>query len=356
MCLVEEPLARLKGPEGVPLFGVTSATFLGDRIVIAESSANRLLVYSFDGELLAILGGAGSGPGEFRSIGLIQTAGVRLRVFDWQLRRTTEFDQDGLVTRTLNLSIPEAFAAGNVIGFLPDGTSIGFLWPFPVPVTRGQVVRRTAVLGLFDSTGAFRRRLGTVPGSERYAEPWGRGGERRIALTFGKLTGAVVLGGSVAISDGTDWAIKLIDVDTGTESSYSPPGHFSPTEPTPPYLAVIREKRRGMDRDTRRILERAGVPNSLPPYGWSGSRPVAPLVAAQDGLLWAALSTAPGAGSQWRVFGGSAGMLIAASVVPTELLAVRDGVGITKRYDSLDVEFIEVREFRPGPCQRGVLN
>lgn len=285
-------------------------------------------------------------------MGLVQAVGVRVMAFDWELRRITEFNRDQIVTQTVNLSIPQPFAAGSVIGFLPDGRSIGLLWPSPVPVTTGQVVRRTAVLGLFDSTGAYRDSLVSVLGSERYAEPFGRAGERRIVMPFGKVTGAVVLGNTVAVSDGTDWAIKLIDVDTGAESFFSPPGHFSPTELTPQYLAVIRERRRGMNRDTRRLLDRAGVPRYLPPYGWSGSRAVAPLVAAQDGSLWAALVTAPGAGAQWRVFRGTARMLIAISSVPMELLAVGGGIAVTKRYDSLGVEFIETRKVEPGPCQR----
>lgn len=233
MCVLAEPLTRLRGPEGEPLFGVTRATILGDRIAIAESSARRLLVYSFGGEWLASLGRPGSGPGEFRSVGLVQAAGDRLMAFDWELRRITVFDQDGVVTRMINLSIPQPFAAGNVIGFLPDGRSIGLLWMFAVPVTGGQIVRRTAVLGLFDSTGAFTDSLTTVPGSERYAEPFGRAGERRTAVPLGKLTAAVVFGNTLAISDGTDWTIRLIDVDTRAESFYLPPGRFSPTDVTP---------------------------------------------------------------------------------------------------------------------------
>ena len=197
-------------------------------------------------------------------------------VFDGELRRITEFDENGVVTRTVNLSIPPPFVAVEVIGFLPDGRSIGLLWTFPVPATSGQILRRAAVLGMFDSAGAFEDRLATVVASELYVEPFGRGGEQQIEMPLGKRTGSVVLGNSVAISDGTDWAIKLIDVDTRAESSFSPPGRFALTELTPQYLAVIEAQRRGVDRDTRRFMERAGMPGYLPPYGWSGSRPVAP--------------------------------------------------------------------------------
>ena len=179
----------------------------------------------------------------------------------------------------------------------------------------------------------------------------GRAGERRTAVPLGKLTAAVVFGNTLAISDGTDWTIRLIDVDTRAESFYLPPGRFSPTDVTPQYLSAIRERRRGLNRDIRRFLDRAGVPSSLPPYGWSGLRPVAPLVAARDGSLWAALVTGPGEGTQWRIFGSTAGVLIAASTAPIELLAVGGGIAVTKGYDSLGVEHIEVRSVEAGSCQ-----
>ena len=355
ICLEEQALKTLMGPEGAPLFGVTSATILDDGVVIAESSAHRLLKYSFDGELLSRLGRSGSGPGEFRSIRLVQAIGDRLMVFDQELRRITDFGQDGVVNRVVNLSVPQPFAAGRVIGFLPDGRSIGYLWTFPPPVKTGKVLRRSTVLALFDSTGVLTERLGTVPASELYAEPFGRAGERQTVVPFGKRTGSVVLDTSVAVSDGTDWAIRLINLDTGAESFLLPPGRFSPTELTPEYLAAIRERKRGLNWNTRRFLDRVTVPSSLPPYGWSGSRPVPPLVAARDGSLWAALVTAPGEGARWRVFvGGTTEIRMAASAARVELLALGGGIAITKRYDSHDVEFIELRKVQPASnCIRG---
>ena len=350
---VMEGVTRLAGPDGTPLFGVSSATILRGQVIIAESSASRLLAYSPDGELLSTLGRGGSGPGEFQSVGMVQAVGGRLRVFDRTLWRITEFDEDGVLTATVNLLIPAPFATGDVVGFLADGRSVVLLSRFPVPVKSGKVVRRTGILAVFDSAGAFVNTLATVPVSEVYAEPYGRAGERQIVIPFGKRTGVVTIGTTVAISDGTDWAIRLIDADTRITFSLTPPGSFVPKKLPAPHLALIREQRRDVNRDIRRFLGRAGVPDYLPPYGWAGLRPVAPLVAAaDDGSLWVAMVTGPGEGARWRVFGGAADIRIAASSAPVELLAVNGGIAVTKRYDSNDVEFIEVSRVHGGPHRR----
>ena len=341
--LIEESRVRLTGPDGGPLFRVNSATIWRDRIIISESSAYRLLAYSFDGELLSILGRTGSGPGEFESVSMVQAIGGRLRVFDRTLSRITEFDEDGVIAATFKLSIPAPFVTADVMGFLADGRPVGLLSRFPVPVKSGQVVRRTGTLAVFDSVGSFVKALATVPVASVYAEPYGQAGERQVVMPFGKRTGVVTIGTTVAISDGTDWAIQLIDVDTGLESSLAPPGSFVPLELTAPYVASVREQKRGVNREIRRFLDRAGVPAFLPPYGWVGLQPVRPLVAAvDDGTLWAAMVTSPGAGARWRVFGGAGSVGIAVSSAPVELLAVTRSIAVTKRYDSDEVEAIDV--------------
>ncbi|MFZ5517795.1 MAG: 6-bladed beta-propeller [Candidatus Zhuqueibacterota bacterium] len=64
-----------------------------ENIYISDRSENVIKVFDRDGQLLKTIGGKGSGPGEFQSIGrMMFLPDKRLIVMDFQLRRTSFFD------------------------------------------------------------------------------------------------------------------------------------------------------------------------------------------------------------------------------------------------------------------------
>jgi hypothetical protein len=66
-----------------------------DGSMLASDDASRLLLFSPEGVLRRTLGGAGAGPGEFRSIQRFGLSGSDWWFFDASLARLTVFDRDG---------------------------------------------------------------------------------------------------------------------------------------------------------------------------------------------------------------------------------------------------------------------
>jgi len=331
----------LEPPAGSSFFRVNYGAVVGNRIVIADTGNRRLLWYDLGGNLVFERDRSGEGPGEFRALSSLHVSGGRLRAYDQALRRVTEFGRDGALVSTYTISsLPTPFVAAFVAGFMADGRAVALLHEFPTPPSQGQVMRSSVTVALFDSVGAFAFQVGTVPSSEFYAEPFGQAGMRQAALPFGRQTNVVPFGSRIAISDGTDWGVKLVDVDSGAESFVSPIGDYVPEEPDSAQRAHAQRVSRDFD-------DSGAFPGvvSLPPYGWLGFRRIEHfLVVADDGSLWSAMVTGPGEGARWRVFGKSVDIRIAESAEPVELLAISGAIAVTKRYSPLDEEVIEVVE------------
>jgi hypothetical protein len=96
----QEPLVDigiLDGPAEYQLFRAVDAVRLPDgRIVIANSGTGELRYFNADGDHLLSVGRKGAGPGEFESIGWIETIGSdSIIAYDSQLGRVSTFDSAG---------------------------------------------------------------------------------------------------------------------------------------------------------------------------------------------------------------------------------------------------------------------
>jgi hypothetical protein len=105
----------------------------GRYFVIAGFPAARILVYGADGQISAVWGRQGDGPGEFRNIKqLLMLRGDSLAAVDSNNRRLTVLETDGAMARTQDLPLDPfrvgQFSDGSLVvsGFqyTPDG--IGF--------------------------------------------------------------------------------------------------------------------------------------------------------------------------------------------------------------------------------------
>lgn len=121
-----EPRVRIGATVGVPeqqLHRVTDAARLEDgRIVVANAGTQELRYYAADGSLELVAGGEGDGPGEFRSLGLIDIGpGDTVHAAEVGRLRVSVFGPQGQLLRTVSLAEPMGFHRPRYEGRLPGG-------------------------------------------------------------------------------------------------------------------------------------------------------------------------------------------------------------------------------------------
>lgn len=121
------PQADIGVLEGSPeqqLFDVYDATRTPDgRIVVANSGTFELRFYSSEGDHLLSVGGEGDGPGEFRSLSLIDAVGKdSIYVWDQRAMRVSVLDMSGRFARSFNLTAPEERSFPRYWTSLQDGS------------------------------------------------------------------------------------------------------------------------------------------------------------------------------------------------------------------------------------------
>lgn len=218
--LSPEPVLEAGGP-GTPadeLFTrIAGAARLEDgRYVVADGGELRLSVYGPDGALDETIGSEGAGPGEFRHIWGLWTAGDTIGVWDPRLRRLTWFLPDGEVVGTArpesgDVQVP--VGAGSLEMFLgpfEDGR-IGLAWLSTVwgPGERppeDRLVPDRMVFGVFDATGQLRKVLGHATGMVRSFGPHGGG-----PIAFSPFSWAAVVRDSLVYTNGLQGEVLIYD-------------------------------------------------------------------------------------------------------------------------------------------------
>ena len=110
LTLADEPAVRigmLDGPMEYIFGNVTGAIRLPDgSVVIADEQSYNVRRYDASGRHMWTSGRHGEGPGEYGGLRLLRGCpGATITVFDWNLDRITELDQDGNVTDTRALNV-----------------------------------------------------------------------------------------------------------------------------------------------------------------------------------------------------------------------------------------------------------
>jgi hypothetical protein len=165
-------IGATQGDSTAELSDVTGIERLSDgRIVIGNGDTHDLRFYDSTGHFLRRVGGAGAGPGEFRSLGrLFLLPGDTIVVSDVQLRRLTVFDSAGRLVRTSQLA---AGTQGNPMVLLTDRTFLarpGFL------IQHGQsgVRRDSAWIIRYDLQGALLDTVGRFIAGENFVYSEGK--------------------------------------------------------------------------------------------------------------------------------------------------------------------------------------
>lgn len=245
-----EPILEIGGldeREGYALHGVAGAVQLDDRLLVGDRGSAEVRVFSLTGELVLRSGRSGGGPGEYRSMRALASAGDSVViVWDNQLRRFTRLDPANgnvLATVTPDLSGAQSMAP-EFIGVLGGGS-------FVFRDARDDASLRDAATGerrdsvnflVLDSDGSWKGTGWQEPGAEVYftndANGWGS-----TPVVFGRSTLAVTTGSGLVVG-ATDSLHLTRRGPNGTALRAS----TLPTAPVP----VLREWER---RERERLLE-----------------------------------------------------------------------------------------------------
>ncbi len=95
-------VADTPGPElARPFAGFVSPS---GEFIVGDESDRDVKVYSSNGQLARTVGRAGAGPGEFRQVGGVEVIHDSMYVYDFDSKRITVFDGDGVARRSILLS------------------------------------------------------------------------------------------------------------------------------------------------------------------------------------------------------------------------------------------------------------
>ena len=185
-------IGRAEGDEPYLLYRAWDALRLADgRIVVLNDGTQELRVFDADGTHVATWGGAGDGPGEFRSLSAIEPwRGDSIAAWYGPRRGVTVLDANGNFGRNIVLEDGESEQLG--MSFEPratgrDGTILA---------TQNPHLRGTVELQIRGPEGRMVASLGTHPGDARYIANEGTTrammyfppfGARPIQVTWGDL-------------------------------------------------------------------------------------------------------------------------------------------------------------------------
>lgn len=326
---------------------VEAALIYDGRLYVADRGSAQVRAYDLaSGDIVAVAGGQGFGPGEFRWLGWLGQCGdtPELVTFDPVQQRVSIFSPDLEHLQTLRLDHsswlrwvrcagPQALVGAYTIG--TDHPSM--IGPYRTPV-------ELATFSLSD--GSRTRTVGTFPGEDRYfdgsndgPQTWGRqpvlaslpngfvfGASDRWSLTIHDPTGAIV--DSLAI-DRPRVSVQANEIDEYHESLLEA-------------WRTAGRPRQWLDA-TRQAYERYVYPSRYPAYSEA--------VASSGGYTWVRVYPLPVGQepSQWVVF-SPAGHVVATAEFPDgfSLMWVGDdGTVVGVSVDALGVEQVEWR-----PIQR----
>ncbi len=348
--LAESPTLRLGVVEGDPVFqfdGVTGAQRLRNgAIVVADGGSQEVRFYRGSGDVEAVVGGAGEGPGEFTGLAALGTdPGGRIWAWDFVLRRITWLDSIGAIQEVTSLG-PEPPML-NPIGVLPDGSFVlKQLWAAAqiAQATETGLRRDRIAYVRFDSRGTLLDTVGLFPGREVYvSEEGGRG----VMNTppFGKNSVGAIWDGSLAIGSQSSFELGQYGTDGALEKLVRIPGRDLSVGDDD-LETYIQERLRAVALEDqarfRQSLEAMPVPATKPAYGG--------FLADEGGNLWVSeWAVYPQVPLRWTVL-DEGGRWLGEVEMPEGFLPLAIGgdwiLGVEK--DELDVEYVALYDLLKG--------
>jgi hypothetical protein len=299
-----EPLLRIGVVDGEAAYqfdGIAGVQRLENgTVVVADGGFQEVRFYSPDGQIQAVFGGPGEGPGEFTGLSdLGTTEEGRIWAYDFSLRRLAFLNRSGQAEGLTTLG-PEP-AVLQPVGPLPDGSFVfRQLWGAARVAEADQGgLRRDAIAYVrFGADGQLMDTLGLFPGRELYlSEEDGRG----VMSTppFARSSSSEIWQGLLVVGSQDSFELRAFD-PTGAPSQVVRIQGVDLAIGQKELDAYIRERLAAVEEQERpglRIsLESMPVPRRKPAYG--------SLLADEEGNLWVnEWSQYPGIAPDWRVLG-----------------------------------------------------
>ncbi len=345
----------MDGPEEYQLVDVAAATRRHDGTVVVVDRATRTVrLYDAGGVFLKLLGGPGSGPGEFlRPAKVSEINQDTLVVWDESAFRATLFDAEGrlLGTRPLDLgAIAKAVEPPlypGVVEPLPDGRSL---------------VRLVEKSGKGAPPGKFRPRSGALTVSDDSSiidtlvffgdaeqvtvdAPWG---PYSLPAPLGRTTRITHAGDPPRICVGDQEGPEILCIDPDGSrlilrwTSERLPVTRGDVEAWQAANVLLLGEKVAED-EILRMLEPVPVPEYRPHYSQ--------IALDKAGNLWVALGPSREAGSDLvdhLVFDPAGGLLGPVSIPAIRILEIGDNYLLGIRLDELGIEYLQMFEIRKG--------
>ena len=302
-------------------------------IWVADQGSAEIRVFDRDGAVRFVLGGRGSGPGEFQRLRLLNTMSDDTVVaVDDANGRVTYFTKTGQLARDV---VPGALRSGaRLMGAFDDGDLLGSRLP---TLTLGANAPGTTVgepiqILKWDAATEATVMLGTITSTLSFVD------ERQsiLPLPFTANGHAAVVAGTVQVTSGAAFRIRVL-ADDGLVESYGIDRAPDPVSAAlrEQYLAMVRarypERLRSSFED---LLDERAVPSAAPAF--------AEIRGSPDGRVWARFSPNYGAAPEvWAVFGPDRAYL-GNVTMPTgfQLEAPLDDSVVGVWTDGLDVQHV----------------
>ena len=345
-------IGKVEGAAEYELHDVTGVVRLSDGS-IAVATGSEIRWYDADGSFRHRAGGAGSGPGEFRSIRYMRSLrGDSLLVFDNTNRRVTILAPDGGYVRSETTSLDEERPL-TVAGALRDGTlltrTVLETPPASTPLYR---MRMEFAVSRNGTSQPLRPYLG--PDAALHAEGSG-GGINSVfisLLPFARAAHAAAGQDRFFVGSSDSFQIDVWDAAARLVRIIRVPVTLKPVteEVRQAYIERELERRRQSAEERGQPFEEAAVRRYLDEQRHAPAVPAyGALLATADGGLWVKDFTMPGVESvpeRWTIFDAEGGLAAIIDLPPRFTPRhVEGGVVLGVFRDSLDVPYVHVYTF-----------
>ncbi len=341
--LSDQPIQVTGTPNGADagilgrVVGVTR--FKNGSLVVADRQSLSLHRFDTSGRSVGMIGRAGAGPGEFRTIqSMRRCAGDSLFVYDPSLLRISVFSPEGNFSRT----IPLADAAGGgppPYEFYCNENGVLALLHRSLAPPAGVGPRRPNVAVTIIQPNDRLVSVGTFPASERYfngSEDFARPLGKQTSLAVGSTTLYIGTGDHVDARD----SVRIVGYSFQGNERIVIRDRFATVPLSARRLSAYIEqqasRRAGREEETRGFYRSLEYPPTFPAY-----RNV--LVDPTE-HIWVEESPVPGdAISRWRVYSPK-GLLHAAVRMPRsfQLMEIGSDYAVGVWRDEMDIETVRV--------------
>ncbi len=210
LMLADEPVVRvgmLDGPIEYLFGNITGAVRLEDgSVVVADEQSREVRVFDARGGHVWTSGREGEGPGEFQGLWLLRGCpGAAVTVYDWQLKRITELDSDGLVVDTRTLRGAGGPGPLGAPACSPGGDLVFTDWPDSEQEAVGEFRWEMSLSWERDDRVATLR--SGIPGRELYHHGGGIVGQ----VTWGRDMAFAVTATGVWYGSADDYGLEHVD-------------------------------------------------------------------------------------------------------------------------------------------------